>query len=101
MNVNVPAWARREFWDEPPVGSWEFWSFGFKPPCRVGDPLFFKFDGVVVARSVVAAIEEPGNSECEHSGRFRSGWKVFWDPSDFVDLRGTPTLWMAAKGEGR
>ena len=86
MNINVPEWARGEFWVEPPEGSREFWSFRFPPPCKVGDPLLFKFDGQVVARAKVAAIEPPGKSECEHSGRFRSGWKVFWDPADFEDL---------------
>lgn len=86
MNINVPEWARGEFWDEPPEGAWEFWSFRFPPPCKVGDPLLFRFDGKVVARAKVAAIEPPGQSRCEHSGRFASGWKVFWDPADFEDL---------------
>lgn len=85
MNINVPKWAEAEFWDEPPEGTWEFWSFRFPPPCKVGDQLVFKMRGIVVARAVVAAIEQPGESECEHSGRFRSGWKVFWDPADFVE----------------
>lgn len=39
MNINVPQWAEREFWDEPPADAWEFWSFRFPPPCKVGDPL--------------------------------------------------------------
>lgn len=91
MNINVPAWARGEFWDEPPEGAWEFWSFRFPPPCKVGDPITFRFDGVTVATAVVAAIEKPGQSRCEHSGRFGSGWKVFWNPADFKDLRRTPT----------
>lgn len=63
MNINVPRWAEAEFWDEPPEGSWEFWSFRFPPPCKVGDPLVFKMRGVVVARAVCAAIERPGQSK--------------------------------------
>lgn len=85
MNINVPEWAEAEFWDEPPEGSWEFWSFRFAPPCKVGDPLVFRMRGVVVARAVVAAIEGPGVSKCDHSGRFLAGHKVFWDPADFKE----------------
>ncbi len=88
MNINVPQWARAEFWDDVPEGSWEFWSFRFPPPCKVGDPLLFRFDGVAVARAVVARIEKPGQSECEGTGRFGNGWKVFWKPETFCDLRG-------------
>lgn len=87
MNINVPEWARGEFWEEPPAGSWEFWSFRFPPPCAVGDPLVFRFDGEPVARAVVAKIERPGESACEATGRFRSGFKVFWTPESFMDLR--------------
>jgi hypothetical protein len=88
MNVNVPAWAQDHFWEEPPPGSWEFWSFGrFKPPCKVGDPLTFRFDGITVASAVVARIEPPGQSKCEGSGRFGNGWKVYWTPDSFKDLR--------------
>lgn len=85
MNINVPDWAQREFWDEPPEGSWEFWSFRFPPPCKVGDPLVFRFNGVPVARAVCAAIEGPGVSKCDHSGRFLAGHKVFWRPESFVE----------------
>lgn len=86
MNINVPESARSNFWDEPPPGSWEFWSFRFRPPCQEGDPLVFNFDKVPVARAVVAKIEKPGLTACEHSGRFRSGWKVFWNPESFVRI---------------
>lgn len=85
MNINIPQWAEAEFWDEPPEGSWEFWSFRFPPPCKVGDPLVFKMRGVVVARAVCAAIERPGQSKCGHSGRFENGYKVFWAPESFVE----------------
>lgn len=88
MNINVPEFARSHFWHEPPAGSHEFWSFRFPPPCKVGDPLVFRFDGRPVARAVVHRIERPGQSECEATGRYRSGWKVYWLPETFVDLRG-------------
>lgn len=88
MNINVPAWARSHFWDEPPEDSWEFWSFKFPPPCKVGEELLFRFDGEVVAKAVVAAIEEPGRV-CEATGRFGNGHKVFWYPESFVDMRST------------
>lgn len=90
MNVNVPQWARGHFWEEPPKGSWEFWSFRFKPPCNIGDELIFKFDGVPVAKATVARVERPGQSSCEATGRFLNGWKVFWKPETFIDLRNGP-----------
>lgn len=87
MNINVPASARSHFWEDPPLGSREFWSFRFKPPCAVGDNLTFRFDGTAVASAVVSEIQPPGQSECEATGKFRSGWKVFWTPESFLDLR--------------
>lgn len=89
MNINIPANAYGHFWEEPPPGSWEFWSFRFKPPCKEGEELIFRFDKHPVAKAIVARIEKPGQSACEGTGRFRSGWKVFWDPGTFVDLRKT------------
>src|SRR4051812_23336374 len=87
MNINVPVLARDHFWEEPPDGHEEFWSFRFPPPCDVGDPLAFRFDGVVKATAIVSRIEPPGKSKCETTGRFERGWKVFWDPTSFVDRR--------------
>lgn len=43
--------------------------------------------GEKVAEAIVAKVERPGLSACEHSGRFKSCWKVFWDQEDFRDLR--------------
>lgn len=91
MNINVPESARSHFWEEPPAGSWEFWSFRFPPPCKVGDPLHFRFDGKLVASAVVAKIEAPGKTRCEGTGRFGSGHKVFWSPESFRDLRTAET----------
>ena len=87
MNINVPPQARDHFWEEPPPGSHEFWSFRFPPPCKVGERLVFRFDGVVVAEAVCCRIEAPGQSECEGTGRFRRGHKVYWHQSSFVDRR--------------
>ncbi len=87
MNINVPVQARDHFWEEPPEGHDEFWSFRFTPPCDVGDPLAFRFDGVIVATAIVQRIEPPGQRKCEGTGRFSGGWKVFWQPSSFIDRR--------------
>ena len=89
MNINIPEAARDHFWKDPPEGSWEFWSFRFQPPCEVGDKLIFRYGigGKPVAQATVAKIEGPGESSCETTGRFRMGWKVFWHPESFVDLR--------------
>jgi hypothetical protein len=89
MNINVPVWARDHFWEEPPPGHDEFWSFRFRPPCAPDDRLVFRFDGKPVAEAVVTRIEPPGQSECAGTGRFGSGWKVFWHPGTFVKLRQT------------
>lgn len=94
MNINVPAWARDHFWEEPPPGHHEFWSFRFPPPCQAGDPLNFKFDGVTVATAIVSFVEQPGQSKCAGSGRFENGYKVYWTPASFKDVRN------AAKPEG-
>jgi len=88
MKINVPEAARDHFWEEPPPDTIEFWSFRFPPPCKVGDPLLFCFDKQVVATAVVDHFERPGQSKCEATGRFGGGWKVFWMPESFRDLRG-------------
>lgn len=84
----MPAWARDHFWEQTPYGACEFWSFKYKPKCDAGDTIHFLFDGKIVAEAPVWKIEEPGRSACEGTGRFKSGWKVFWLEEDFVDLRG-------------
>jgi hypothetical protein len=87
MNINVPISACDHFWQEPPPGHREFWSLRFKPRCQIGDPIRFFVDGKLVAEAVVSEIEPPGRSQCESTGRFARGWKVFWEPQSFVDLR--------------
>lgn len=88
MNINVPESARDHFWVEPPEGSCEFWSFRFKPPCEVGEKLTFRFDKKPVAEAVVAKVERPGQTKCDQTGRFGSGWKVFWRPESFKKIKG-------------
>ncbi len=87
MNINVPLFARQHFWEEPPSGSAEFWGFRFPPPCKPGDSLTFKFDGVPVARAVVHSIVAPGKSKCDRTGKFNRTYNVFWMPETFIDLR--------------
>lgn len=87
MNINVPPQARDHFWEEPPPGSHEFWSFRFPPPCKVGDELVFRFDGVIVAKAICLRIEKPGRSVCDGTGRFGNGHKVYWAPESFCDCR--------------
>jgi hypothetical protein len=90
MNINVGAEARGHFWEEPPAGAVEFWSFRFSPPCKVGELLIFRFDGIAVATAIVDRIERPGHGACDSTGRFENGWKVFWRPETFNDLRSLP-----------
>jgi hypothetical protein len=87
VNINVPRWARSHFWEEPPPGHHEFWAFSRRPRCKEGDEIIFRFDGQPVAKAVVAKIEPPGLTEGMGKYRFRTRWKVFWDPDSFVDLR--------------
>lgn len=91
MNINVPVQAIEHFWEEPPEGSWEFWSFRFPPPCKVGDILTFRYAGTRIATATCARIEKPGQSKCDGTGRFERGFKVFWTPESFVDLRKEPS----------
>jgi hypothetical protein len=87
MNINIPDFARDHFWEEPPAGHEEFWSFRFPPPCKAGDPLAFKFDGVIVATATVSRVEQPGLTKCAGTGRFGGGFKVYWSPESFRDVR--------------
>lgn len=88
MNINVQPEARDHFWEQEPVGTThEFWSFRFKPPCKQGDDLFFRFNGIAVAKAICDYIEPPGQSVCSTTGKFLRGWKVFWKCETFKDLR--------------
>lgn len=87
MKINVPESARAEFWHEPPPGHNEFWGFRFKPKCVSGDPIYFYFDGEMVATAVVSHIEPPGKSSCQETGRFKNLWKVHWNNDSFSSNR--------------
>ncbi|MDD5327460.1 MAG: hypothetical protein PHY02_06555 [Phycisphaerae bacterium] len=87
MRINVPKFAQAHFWDEPPAGVVEFWAFRYKPPCEKGDLLEFYFGGTKVAEATVAMVEARGFSQCEHSGKYKNSWKVFWLQESFKDLR--------------
>ena len=87
LHIKVPQSAQDHFWEEPPADSWEFWSFRSQPQCQIGDGLCFWMGGKAVATAVVAKIEKPGQSSCQTTGRFKGGWKVFWRPDSFIDLR--------------
>lgn len=83
MNINVGPDARGRFWDEPRADAVsEYWEFSFVPPCKVGDWLIFRFDGIAVARAVVNRIE------LDKTGTFGDKWRVHWAPAAFEDLRG-------------
>ena len=96
MIINVSKQAQEHFWDEPPADYQEFWAFRFKPMCCIGDKIYFVFDemktnmgkrlAVAVAEAIVSRIESPRKSMCD-TGKFLSGWKVFWLPKSFRDLR--------------
>lgn len=64
----------------------EFWAFRSKPRCRIGEELLFLFDDRPVARAVVTAIDPPGISQCEGTGKFFNHWKVFWKNDSFEEL---------------
>jgi hypothetical protein len=101
MTIDVPVFARGHFWEEPPPDSEEFWAYRDRPACEPGEPLLFRFDGQIVASAVCSRIEEPGASECEGTGRFKNGWKVFWAPESFQDLRQPSTVCTRCGGGGR
>lgn len=88
MKINVPTQARAHFWEEPPPGSTEFWGFRWPPRAQIGDPIYFLFDGKVVAEAVIAQITPPGFGKCERTGGWGASWKVWWRPESFKDLRG-------------
>jgi len=85
--IHVPKSAVDHFWEEPPTGSEEFWAFKEKPDVDVGQRIEFRIAGDVVAEATVGRVEEPGESKCDGTGRFKNHWKVYWPPESFKDLR--------------
>jgi hypothetical protein len=86
MNINVPDSAWATFFDSPPAGAMEFWGFRFPPKAKVGDTITFHYHKVPVATAVIEAIGRPGQDQCDHSGRFKNLWKVYWKNESFVEL---------------
>lgn len=86
MNITVTDEALSHFWDEPPQGNWEFWSFRWKPKAQLGDKIYFLHNKTMIATAVIAKIEAPGQSKCELTGKHERGWKVFWTPESFEEL---------------
>ena len=86
MNINVSPSSRSHFWTDRAFGasdpgSTDWWPFSFMPPCRAGDTIVFRFDGVPVARAVVL--------RCEGA---RAIWGVVWKRSTFEDIRHKPEI---------
>jgi len=84
MKIHVPRSDREYFWEPPPEGAANFWSFKSKPRCKIGDELLFMFDGRPVARARVSGIEPPGIPWRE--GESFNQWKVFWHQKSFQAL---------------
>lgn len=87
MKINVSEAVIDHFWEEPPEGSLEFWAFRFPVKASVGDTIYFHFNKKLIAKAVIHAIEKPGISNCESTGRYKNRWKVFWKQETFEDLR--------------
>jgi len=83
MKITVDNSVLDHFWEEPPLGSWEFWAFRWPVKAKVGDPIFFYFNKQLIAKAVIALIEPPGKSECERTGKYNNRWKVFWTQESF------------------
>lgn len=87
MKIQVPEWARKHFWQDPPEGHCEFWAFSWKPKAGIGETIYFYFDNELVAEATIFKIESPNKSKCASTGRFENRWKVFWRPESFIDMR--------------
>lgn len=88
MNINISEESWPEFFHDYGADVQEFWGLGrFKPRCEIGDTIYFRYEGRVVATATVSAIGKPGQDECGHSGKFRNSWKIYWAPRSFKDLR--------------
>lgn len=88
MKITVTDAVIDHFWEEPPEDSWEFWAFRWPVKAKVGDDILFYHNNKLIAKAVIAAIEQPGKSQCERTGKFNNRWKVFWRPESFIDMRG-------------
>lgn len=71
------------------------WAMGrWEPKCKVGDWLYFRWHGKLIARAKCSEIRRPneGNTIKHDGERELKGWKVLWHGSTFEDLRGKPEI---------
>lgn len=88
MNITVHEAALDHFWEEPPPDSIEFWKFRWPPPCKIGDPLYFRLNKRVIASATVYEIIHRPRSYTDDRGvTFGPGFYIYWLPETFVDLR--------------
>jgi hypothetical protein len=94
LNINIPPDSEVWLFGARDDDHACLWSFRYPPPCEVGDPLHFRFDGRLVARARVYSILKPGDHDTfsHHGKRFLQGHKVIWLQSDFEDLRHQPEI---------
>jgi hypothetical protein len=92
MNINIPPDSQQWLFALRGSDMACLWSFRWPPPCQLGDPLFFRFDGRIVARARVRQILPPGEHDtfCHNGRRYLTGHKVVWHQDDFEDLRNKP-----------
>ena len=88
FKIEVPKSVRDHFWEEPPVGNWEFWAYRSRPNVLPGEKIVFTFDHAPVATAVVHHIEEPGKTKCENTGKYEKHHKVYWLPNSFRRVDG-------------
>jgi hypothetical protein len=88
FKIEVPKSVREHFWEEPPVGNWEFWAYRHRPSALPGEKIVFTFDHAPVATAVVHHIEEPGKTKCENTGKYEKHHKVYWEPQTFRRIDG-------------
>lgn len=97
MNINIPPDSQDWLFKSAAsadAGDGAFWSFRYPPPCELNDPIYFRFDGTIVARACVYMIRPPGELDgmAHHGRRYLSGHKVVWLWMSFEDLRGKPDV---------
>ena len=91
MNINIPPDSEQWLFGDHGDADGAKWSFKYRPPCEVGDPIIFRFGGKAVAKAIVHLILQPGELDgwAHHGKRYLSGHKVVWLWSTFTDMRGS------------
>lgn len=105
MTINIPPEHEAWLFGECPPGYVRLWSIGrWKPRAEEGDALLFRVGKHIVAEAEIYAIAPPGecNTVSYDGSRDLRGYKIFWDPQHFRDLRCDPVrLSLAKKREAR